>query len=111
MEAFRDAARAAAADHAPEALDALWRDGTVYTTMMPCAMCAGAMIRFRIARVVVGETATYADSGTRTLMERQGIEVADLHLPECIALVRSYLRSHPERGAGLTSSPARRIEL
>ena len=79
--------------------------------MMPCAMCAGAIIRFRIARVVVGETATYTDSGTRPLMERQGIEVVDLNLPEWIALARTYAESHPERSAGLTSSPAKRLKL
>ncbi len=58
--------------------------------MMPCLMCTGAIIRFGAARVVVGEVRTYADAGTRPLMERQGIEVIVLDEPECVALIEGY---------------------
>ncbi len=90
MEAFRDAARRAAAARPPGPIEALLRGATVYTTMMPCLMCTGAIIRFGAARVVVGEARTYADAGTRALMERQGIEVIVLDEPECVALIEAY---------------------
>ena len=110
MEAYRDAARRAAETHAPREIDGLLRDGDMYTTMMPCEMCSGAIIRFSAKRVVVGETTTYIDSGTRLFMERQGIEVSVLQSAECIALVELYLRRHPERRAAMTvrSTPALR---
>ncbi|HSS65928.1 MAG TPA: nucleoside deaminase, partial [Gammaproteobacteria bacterium] len=70
MEAIRDVARRATGD-----VDVLLNGASIYTTMMPCEMCAGAIIRFGIGRVVVAETRTYTDPGTRQLLERQGITV------------------------------------
>ncbi|MCZ6663757.1 MAG: deaminase, partial [Gammaproteobacteria bacterium] len=106
-----DAASRAAATHAPGEIGDLLNGGTMYTTMMPCEMCAGAIIRFAAGRVVVGETKTYVDSGTQLLMERQGIEVTVLQSLECVALVEMYLRRYPERRAAMTlrKTPALRL--
>jgi len=82
MEAIRDAAKNANGD-----VDALVKGASVYTTMMPCEMCAGAIIRFGIARVVVGETQAYKHAGTDALMVRQGIQVEVLEDPGRIAVV------------------------
>lgn len=91
IEAIRDAAR-----RAPDDVDALLDGATIYTTMMPCEMCAGAIIRFRISRVVVAETRTYTDAGTRRLMERQGITVDVVDDLDSVTLVEEYCRRHPE---------------
>lgn len=108
MEAFRDAARRAMDTRDRDELEEYLRGGTVYTTMMPCEMCTGAIIRLSAEKVVVGETTTYIDAGTRLIMERQGIEVSVLQSPECIALVELYFRRHPERRAAMDvpSKPA-----
>ncbi len=106
MEAIRDAARNAAGE-----VDTLLNGATVYTTMMPCEMCAGAIIRFGIARVVVGETQTYTDAGTRTLMARQDIEVAVLEDPACIQLVENYLQAYPEWAQLMRARTRRRLNL
>ena len=111
MEAYRDAARRAAATHAPHEIDDQLNGGTMYTTMMPCEMCAGAIIRFAARRVVVGETKTYIDSGTHLLMERQGIEVAVLQSPDCVALIEMYLRRYPERRTAMTLRKAPVLRL
>ena len=103
MEAFRDAAQLVANDGPPDRIAERWRGGTIYTTMMPCAMCAGAIIRFRIARVVVAETETYPDFGARPLMERQGIEVEVLGLAESMELVRAFETRFPERARNFAS--------
>src|SRR5437588_11394840 len=52
MIALRDAARAVGS----------WRilDAVVYVTLEPCAMCAGALVLARVARVVYGAPATKA---------------------------------------------------
>ncbi len=106
MEAIRDAARNAAGE-----VDALLKGATVYTTMMPCEMCAGAIIRFGIARVVVGETRTYTDAGTQTLMARQDIEVAVLEDPACVQLVESYLQANPQWAQLMRARTRRRLNL
>ncbi len=99
MEAYRDASRRAAETRAPDEIDAVLRGGTVYTTMMPCDMCSGAIIRFAAARVVVAETTSYGVAGTRELLENHGIEVVLCNEAECIDLVEAYYRLHPEQRA------------
>ena len=91
MEAYRDAARNLAATAAPYQIDKLLRGSTVYTTLMPCPMCAGAIIWFGAARVVVGDAKTYGP-GTQALMESRGIAVRVLDAPVCVELMQSYLR-------------------
>lgn len=106
MEAIRDAAKNAAGD-----VDVLLKGATVYTTMMPCEMCAGAIIRFGIARVVVGETRTYTDAGTETLMSRQDIEVEVRQDPGCIAVVEEYVKAFPEWTRVMRARTRRRLSL
>ncbi len=37
-----------------------YRDTTLYTTLSPCPMCSGAILLFRIPRVIVGEAESFA---------------------------------------------------
>ena len=71
--------------------------------MMPCPMCAGAIIRFGLAKVVVAETTSYVDSGTQPLMERQGIPVEVGQEQTIIDLVESYLADNPETARAMKS--------
>lgn len=69
--------------------------GTVlYSTLMPCYLCAGAVVQFGIRRVVVGESQTFP--GARAFMEEHGVEVTDLDLPECVMLMREFIAANPE---------------
>lgn len=66
---------------------------TLYSTLMPCHLCAGAVIQFRIPRLVVGEDETF--SGARDLLLSQGVEVVDLDLEECKVMMRDFIRKNP----------------
>ena len=69
--------------------------GTVlYSTLMPCYLCAGAVVQFGIKKVVVGESRTFA--GASDFMRSHGVEVIDLDLPECVEMMRSFIASRPE---------------
>ena len=70
-----------------------FRGATVYSTLMPCHMCAGAIVQFGIERVVVGESETF-DEG-RELMESHGVEVTDLDLDEAKHLLRHFIEASP----------------
>jgi cytosine deaminase len=70
-----------------------YRDTILYSTLMPCYLCAGAAVQFGIGKVIAGESATFA--GARPFMEEHGIEVIDLALPECIAMMREFIRKNP----------------
>jgi len=70
-------------------------DGTVlYSTLMPCYLCAGATVQFGIKKVVVGESETFP--GAKKFMESHGIEVIDLDLKECKQMMRDFIAQHPE---------------
>ncbi len=69
-------------------------DKTVlYSTLMPCYLCAGAVIQFGIKKVVAGESETF--SGARVFMESHGVEVADLNLDECKRLMKNFIKTKP----------------
>ena len=48
----------------------------LYSTLMPCFLCAGAAVQFGIKKVIVAESRNF--QGARTFMEEHGIEVIDL---------------------------------
>ncbi|MFX1566220.1 MAG: nucleoside deaminase [Promethearchaeota archaeon] len=67
---------------------------TLYSTLMPCYLCAGAVVQFKIARVVVGESQTFP--GALAFMESHGVEVIDLDLPECKEMMQAFIDENPE---------------
>ena len=50
---------------------------TLYTTLSPCPMCAGAVILYNIPRVVIGENTTLM--GAENLLKCNGVEVVVLN--------------------------------
>jgi len=67
--------------------------GTVlYSTLMPCYLCAGAVVQFGIKKVVAGESSTFA--GAREFMQSRGVEVIDLDLDECKVLMREFIEKN-----------------
>lgn len=71
-----------------------YRDTIIYSTLMPCYMCAGTIVQFNIPKVIVGESKTFA--GARAFMESHGVEVVDLNLTECVEMMESFIRNKPE---------------
>ena len=70
-----------------------YRDTVMYSTLMPCYMCAGTIVQFKIPKVVVGESRTF--DGAREFMESHGVEVIDLDLPECVAMMNEFIEAEP----------------
>lgn len=73
---------------------AVYRECVLYTTLSPCAMCAGAILLYGIPRVVVGENLTFA--GEEALLRSRGVAVEILEDPRCITLMSSFIRQHPD---------------
>ena len=48
---------------------------TMYTTLQPCFMCAGAIAQFGIPRVVIGDTANASSTETLDFLKGRGIEI------------------------------------
>ncbi|WP_207425911.1 nucleoside deaminase [Pedobacter sp. SYSU D00535] len=71
-----------------------YRDTVIYSTLMPCFMCAGTIVQFKIPKVIVGESKTF--SGAREFMEAHGVEVIDLDLSECVEMMENFIRQKPQ---------------
>ena len=61
---------------------------------MPCYLCAGAVVQFKIDKVVAGESQTF--EGARSFMKSMGVEVVDLNLDECKKLMSDFIEANPE---------------
>ena len=65
----------------------------LYSTLMPCFLCAGAVVQFGIKKVIIGESETF--SGAKKFMESNGIEVIDLNLEECKQIMKQFIQKKP----------------
>lgn len=71
-----------------------FHDTVLYSTLMPCYLCAGAVVQFGIKKVIVGENRTF--HGAEEFMRSHGVEVVNLDLPECVEMMREFIAAHPD---------------
>ena len=71
-----------------------YKDTVIYSTLMPCYMCAGTIVQFKIPIVIVGESKTF--SGARKFMESHGVEVIDLESKECISMMEDFIENNTD---------------
>ncbi len=72
----------------------VYRECVIYSTLSPCPMCSGAIVLYKIPRVVIGENRTFL--GAEDYMRSQGIQVEVLQDAECIQLMTDFIRERPE---------------
>ena len=72
---------------------AFYRECTLYTTLSPCAMCSGAIVLYKIPRVVVGEHSSFM--GEEAWLASHGVAVEVRNDPQCVALMREFMEQHP----------------
>jgi creatinine deaminase len=73
---------------------AFYRDCTLYTTLSPCSMCSGAIVLYKIPRVVIGENQSFM--GEEKWLADHGVELVVLQNPRCIELMREFMQKYPE---------------
>lgn len=71
-----------------------YSDAILYSTLMPCYLCAGAAVQFGIKKVIVGEAENF--HGAPEFMREHGIEVTDLGIAECIEMMDRFIRDRPD---------------
>jgi len=72
---------------------AVYRDSVIYTTLSPCAMCSGAILLYRIPRVIVGENRMFL--GEEALLRERGVAVDVLQDPGCIQMMTAFIQANP----------------
>ena len=64
----------------------------LYSTLMPCYLCAGAVVQFGIKKVFVGEEKSAP--AARDFMLSHGIEVVNLEIAECREMMEEYMHKN-----------------
>jgi cytosine/creatinine deaminase len=73
---------------------AVYARATMYTTLSPCPMCAGAIMLYGVPRVVLGENRTF--KGAEAELASRGVEVVNLDSAACAGLMREFIDAHPD---------------
>lgn len=84
MDCLEDAGRLKAREY---------RRCTIYSTLSPCQMCTGAILLYKIPRVVIGENKTFRGPEAYS---RRRTRLVNLDLPECKELMADFIRRRPE---------------
>lgn len=67
---------------------------TLYSTLSPCPMCSGAVLLYKIPRIVIGENVTF--QGPEDYVRSQGVRLEVRQDPACIQLMRDFIAARPE---------------
>lgn len=71
-----------------------YKDTILYSTLMPCYLCGGAIVQFGITKIYAGESETFP--GSKEFMEQHNVEVIDLDLDECKNLMNNFIEKNPK---------------
>jgi cytosine/creatinine deaminase len=82
-----------ALEHAGRLPASVYTKSVLYTTLSPCAMCTGAILLYRIPRVIVGENVTFM--GEEELLRSRGVIVEVMQDPRCIGLMKQFILKSP----------------
>ncbi len=70
-----------------------YRSATLYSTLSPCDMCSGAILLFKIPKVIIGENKNF--KGPEDYLRSRGIELQILNDAECIKLMKDFIIKNP----------------
>jgi creatinine deaminase len=71
-----------------------YQDTILYSTLMPCYLCAGAIVQFGIKKVIVGESKNFR--GAREFMESHGVDIIDLDDFECKKMMQEFINNNDQ---------------
>jgi creatinine deaminase len=71
----------------------VYANSTLYTTLSPCAMCTGAILLYKIRRVVIGENVNFM--GEEALLKSRGVEVIVLNDVETKDMMATFIKENP----------------
>lgn len=85
MDCLENAGRLTAKDY---------KRAILYSTLSPCQMCSGAVLLYRIPRVVIGENRTFR--GPEDYVRSRGVQLQIVQSKECIRLMEGFIKAEPE---------------
>jgi cytosine deaminase len=85
MDCLENAGRLSAADYERSVL---------YSTLSPCDMCSGAVLLYKIPKVVIGENRTF--QGPEDYLRSRGVELEFVDDRDCVKLMTDFIRDNPD---------------
>ena len=70
-----------------------YRKAVLYSTLSPCDMCSGAVLLYKIPKVVIGENKTF--QGPEDYLRSRGVMLQILNDSECIKLMEDFISKNP----------------
>lgn len=83
MDCLENAGRLTAADY---------QRSVLYSTLSPCDMCSGAILLYKIPRVVVGENRTF--QGPEDYLRSRDVDLEIVDNDECYELMQDFIRNN-----------------
>lgn len=72
---------------------AVYAQATMATTLSPCDMCTGAILLYKIPRLIIGENRTFY--GGEDYLRQRGVEVIVADDADCVALMAEFIAAEP----------------
>jgi creatinine deaminase len=70
-----------------------YKRAVLYSTLSPCDMCSGAILLYKIPKVVIGENRTF--QGPEDYLRSRGVEIEIADSQECYQLLQDFIRENP----------------
>jgi cytosine deaminase len=71
-----------------------YKHAVIYSTLSPCDMCSGAILLYKIPKVVVGENITF--KGPEDYLHSRGVEIEILNDKVCIEMMNDFIKQNPK---------------
>lgn len=69
-----------------------YQQAILYSTLSPCDMCSGAILLYKIQKVVVGENRTF--QGPEEYLRSRGVDLEIVDSQECYRLMQDFIRDN-----------------
>ena len=70
-----------------------YQKATIYSTLSPCDMCSGAILLYKIPKLVIGESITF--KGPEKYLKERGVELINLENKKCMKLMNEFIQEKP----------------
>jgi len=70
-----------------------YKKAVLYSTLSPCDMCSGAILLYKIPKVIIGENITF--KGPEEYIKSHGVKLELLNERECIKLMNDFILKKP----------------
>jgi cytosine deaminase len=64
----------------------------LFSTLMPCYLCSGAIVQFGIEKIIVGESRTF--KGDLEFLKDHWVTVEDWDMDECVELMAEFIHKN-----------------